>query len=372
MASPPGNLSEHRGPLVIEAIYPCGAIATLAVVARFTSRKLKHVPWASDDYMVLVCLVLTWAVIASLHFCVIYGGGRHIETVSPSDQVKFLKSIYALNEIYISATPAIKVAALLMYRRIFTTPKFWKVTHAMMALVVAWWLAETIAAVFLCVPVNAWWDHTPGAKCMSLRSFDLAFAIINIVFDFVILLLPVNMVWRLRINNAQKVALTFVFLLGGLECIIAIVRLQTAILHINDKDFSWHITNTLIWTAAECGVGVISVCLPTLRPLLSAIFPKRFGSARLAHDKKFSPTGDKVGTTWRADGSFARLQEPSSATTKSEMITGNQVVVGAKSGDFGDDGLEDGIRVTTELEMFDVERRRESQPDEERKVFENA
>lgn len=57
MASPPGNLSEDRGPLVIEAIYPCGAIATLAVVARFTSRKLKHVPWASDDYMVLVTLV---------------------------------------------------------------------------------------------------------------------------------------------------------------------------------------------------------------------------------------------------------------------------------------------------------------------------
>lgn len=47
-------------------------------------------------------------------------------------------------------------------------------------------------------------------------------------------------------------------------------------------------------------------------------------------------------------------------------------MVGAKSGDFGDEGLEDGIRVTTELEMFDVERRRESQADEEREVFENA
>ncbi|KAL8925928.1 MAG: hypothetical protein Q9208_003241 [Pyrenodesmia sp. 3 TL-2023] len=365
MASGPGNRSEDKGPLVIKAIYPCAAVATLAVVARFTSRKLKRVAWASDDYMVLASLFLTWAVIVSLHFCVIYGGGRHVETISPPDLVKFLKSIYALNEIYISATPAIKVAALLMYRRIFTTPMFWKVANTIIGLVVAWWLAETIAAVFLCVPVNAWWDHTPGAKCMSLRSFDLAFAVINIAFDFVILLLPVNMVWRLRINNVQKAALTFVFLLGGLECIIAIVRLLSAIVHIDDVDFSWHITNTLIWTAAECGVGVISVCLPTLRPILSALFPKRFGSGRLAHHKKYSSTCDKVGT-WRADGSFARLQEPSSAT-KGE-ITGNQVVVGAKSGDWGEESLEDGIRVTTELEMFDVERRRESQADGEKSL----
>ena len=51
---------------------------------------------------------------------------------------------------------------------------------------------------------------------MSLRTFDLSFAIINITFDFFILLLPVNMVWRLQITNTQRVLLTFVFLLGGL------------------------------------------------------------------------------------------------------------------------------------------------------------
>ena len=63
------------------------------------------------------------------------------------------------------------------------------------------------------------------------------------------------------------------------------------------------------------------------------------------------------------------MQESSSSATKGQ-ITGNHVVVGAKkSGDWGDEqGLEDGIRVTTELEMFDdVERRRrESQADGEK------
>jgi len=146
-----------------------------------------------------------------------YGGGTHIETLSEPQLVHFLKSIYALNEIYISTTPSIKVAALLMYRRIFSTPRFQGVVHILLGLVGAWWLAETLAAVFLCIPVNAWWNKTiSGAKCMQLRDFDLGFAIVNITFDFVILLLPVTMVWRLQMTTVQRVALTLVFLLGGL------------------------------------------------------------------------------------------------------------------------------------------------------------
>lgn len=57
MASPAVNLSADKGPLVLRSIYPCAAAATLAVVARFTSRKLMRVQWAVDDYAVLVCLV---------------------------------------------------------------------------------------------------------------------------------------------------------------------------------------------------------------------------------------------------------------------------------------------------------------------------
>ena len=56
-ASPSVDLSEDKGPLILRSIYPLVAVATLAVVARFTSRKLMKVQWALDDYATLVCLV---------------------------------------------------------------------------------------------------------------------------------------------------------------------------------------------------------------------------------------------------------------------------------------------------------------------------
>ncbi|KAI4126954.1 MAG: hypothetical protein LQ338_003476 [Usnochroma carphineum] len=360
MASPAVNLSADKGPLVLRSIYPCAAAATLAVVARFTSRKLMRVQWAVDDYAVLVCLVLTWGVTVSLHFCVIYGGGKHIKAISAPDQVRFLKSIYALNEIYISTTPSIKVAALLMYRRIFTTPRFWTVVYIFLALVGAWWFAETVAAIFLCMPINGWWDRPVAIKCMSLRSFDLAFAVINITFDFFILLLPVNMLWRLQINNAQKVALTFIFMLGGLECVIAIVRLLSAIIHIDDEDFSWVITDTLVWTAAECSVGVISVCLPTLRPLVSLVIPKQIScisTSRRKKSRKYEKTDP-----WRRESSFTRLQGSSILHAASHDLHKNEITAHPSDSNIRPYDAEDGIKVTTELEMYEMDKPERWQP----------
>ena len=57
MASAAVDLSADKGPLILRSIYPCGAVATLAVVARFASRKLMRVKWCLDDYAVLICLV---------------------------------------------------------------------------------------------------------------------------------------------------------------------------------------------------------------------------------------------------------------------------------------------------------------------------
>ena len=93
---------------------------------------------------------------------------------------------------------------------------FQMTVNIFLAVVTSWWLSEAIAAVFMCIPINGFWDKTVDAQCMSLRSFDLSFAIINICLDFSILFLPVNMVWRLQIRNVHRIALTFVFLLGGL------------------------------------------------------------------------------------------------------------------------------------------------------------
>ena len=63
MASPvpPGtDLSANRGPEVIRTVVPVAVLATIAVVCRLYSRKLKKLQFAAHDYLIIGGLVLAW------------------------------------------------------------------------------------------------------------------------------------------------------------------------------------------------------------------------------------------------------------------------------------------------------------------------
>ena len=82
--------------------------------------------------------------------------------------------------------------------------------------VVAWFITVFFLVIFQCLPVHHFWDRlTPGSCIDSITAF-IATAGLNIATDTAILILPMPTVWQLRISRSQKVALTGIFLVGGL------------------------------------------------------------------------------------------------------------------------------------------------------------
>jgi len=113
--------------------------------------------------------------------------------------------------------PMNKIAMLLMYRRIFDTPFFQRVVVGGVITNIIWWFTMSVSGVFTCVPVQAYWlTETPGKKCFNLLQYDLGYAIINIALDVFILILPIQEVWKLQVTRPQKIAISFIFLIGGL------------------------------------------------------------------------------------------------------------------------------------------------------------
>jgi len=49
-----------------------------------------------------------------------------------------------------------------------------------------------------------------------MKGFLLSTAILNLVTDISILLLPISVIWRLQIRKEQKVAISGIFILGSL------------------------------------------------------------------------------------------------------------------------------------------------------------
>ncbi|KAL6714560.1 hypothetical protein ACLMJK_007985 [Lecanora helva] len=92
----------------------------------------------------------------------------------------------------------------------------------------------------------------------------------NVITDIEILVLPLPIILRLQISKAQKLQLIGIFSLGGFVCIASIVR-APQVLDIGFTDGSWSNVPSAVWSAVELNTGIVSACLPTLRPIFKLV-----------------------------------------------------------------------------------------------------
>ena len=126
-------------------------------------------------------------------------------------------SSYAYEVIYGLSIGLTKISILLFYSRIFKDRTFKLALYVTLGLVAAFTFAIEVAVLAQCQPAHALWDitYTPR-KCMDLRTFFIGSGVPNIILNVIILVLPLPMVWALEIERRHKLALSGVFLLGGL------------------------------------------------------------------------------------------------------------------------------------------------------------
>lgn len=134
----------------------------------------------------------------------------------------------------------VKISVLLLYRRIFVTEAFGRVTAVVGTLCIAWLFANVFGQVFLCSPISASWDPNLifSNKCKDVQAMYYGVSISNMLLDIIILCLPLPLIWGLPLSRAKKVGLCGIFSLGGLWVFFLVYLLQFAIARLNKKIFS--------------------------------------------------------------------------------------------------------------------------------------
>lgn len=112
----------------------------------------------------------------------------------------------------------VKISVLLLYRRVFTTASFRKVSVVVGIACLLWFIIELFINIFQCRPFKAAFEPPLlfTGHCIDLQSFYLGVTIANLGLDVVILYLPLHMVWKLKLPIKQRLTLSGIFLLGGL------------------------------------------------------------------------------------------------------------------------------------------------------------
>ncbi|EMD90173.1 hypothetical protein COCHEDRAFT_1031516 [Bipolaris maydis C5] len=142
---------------------------------------------------------------------------------------------------------------------------------------------QILVTAFQCIPVAALWTPAlkSSAKCVELVPFFFGTSVPNILADVFLLALPAPYVWSLKITLTQKTFVMGFFLLGSFVLVASIIRLVD-LLHLDMNGFlaNWTVSNSVVWSAVENCMGVVCICLPSLRPIIDLLpWASRFGKS---------------------------------------------------------------------------------------------
>ena len=145
-----------------------------------------------------------------------HGYGMHKGDLDKPDLKMALKLFFIAQTPYKATVCLNKVAAILLYLRLFVTQSFRISAFVVMAIVVGFSIGGICSTIWQCVPIAGAWDKTIDAKCIDSDKFWVAYAVLNILTDVMVLGLPIPSIMRLQMSAREKRLLSGVLLLGGL------------------------------------------------------------------------------------------------------------------------------------------------------------
>ncbi|KAL2854877.1 hypothetical protein BJY01DRAFT_243527 [Aspergillus pseudoustus] len=276
--------------------------ATIAVVLRFVSRHFARAGFWWDDWTIAASLVVNWGMGITRWIQVLeYHFGRHRQDVSVNDIVGYQKSFVAIQLIYFTNAVLTKSSLLLLYQRIFGIVRPFRIALGISwFLIIGYFIACVIASIAGCLPVSYIWtrfEDPPGTgSCFDEVAFFRWNGIANMLLDILMLILPLPMVWRMKMSKRRRFLLTGIFGMGGFVCIVSLLRI-VSFSRSNRSDPTFTQIDSSTWSSVEQGVGIVCACLPTLRPLrwLWTDIGKRdsSGACRRHEDNSSSTHGSK-------------------------------------------------------------------------------
>ena len=106
--------------------------------------------------------------------------------------------------------------------------------YALGAFILAWWITtvrvlrspafkahkttgiQTLVSMLSCIPIIGFWNKAVPSSCVNTLKYYIGVGVPNVLHDLALLILPIPLIWNLKMHVSQKIAVTFTFAIGGL------------------------------------------------------------------------------------------------------------------------------------------------------------
>ncbi|KAK1750077.1 hypothetical protein QBC47DRAFT_124595 [Echria macrotheca] len=172
-----------------------------------------------------------------------------------------------------------KLSILCLYIRVLTYERVRLAAKILLGIVLVSHIYILATLFTACVPLDAFWDFSKRetAYCHDISVY-WSHAGLNIVTDFLIFMLPLTVIHKVRTIRPQKIALLVIFILAFTVCIISLARVALLVVASNSiaRDVTWDAASTATWNSWEINIAIVCACLTTMKPLASRFFPRLF------------------------------------------------------------------------------------------------
>ncbi|KAI1150710.1 hypothetical protein F4825DRAFT_452225 [Nemania diffusa] len=210
--------------------------------------------------------------------------GRHQWDVRLSDfNASFLERTLSSIVLFSLSSLFVKTALLALYLRVFSPNVIARVMIWVgVTTIVIFYITSIILNIRFCVPISmttpvpnqdAWAKKLKASSCSQpVYNLNAAVGLFGVVSDLYVLIIPVSMVYKLRIPRNRKIGILGIFLTGLLAVALSITSTAFRFIQLQSYDFTWDSIPSYTLRAAELNIGLICSCMPVIFVILKRIF----------------------------------------------------------------------------------------------------
>ncbi|KAA8564337.1 hypothetical protein EYC84_011281 [Monilinia fructicola] len=268
------NLNADEGPLLKAVSYAFISLTVMTIAVRSFSRWYTKISFGLDDLFILIAAILSIAYTAIILVEVqdnFYG--QHIGKSDSQHLEAYMKGLYLLAITYPVALSMSKLSLLALYWRVFA------VTGGRIPILLAggvngaWGFAALFVGIFSCHPIQGFWDSSIPAKCINYPVFFTSNEAFTILFDIVVLFIPVWFIAQIKRSVGERISISSTFLLGLVVTVVSAIRLWRLVVaqRLPSLDSTFNEIDAGLWAIIELNLWILVASIPTFRPLLGKI-----------------------------------------------------------------------------------------------------
>ncbi|ROW07619.1 hypothetical protein VPNG_06795 [Cytospora leucostoma] len=232
-----------------------------------------------------VLIVLSWITSEIIQCILLYAfaegiTGVHGWELTIEKYKMFLLLSWIVPWVYILCWSLAKISLLTVYFRLSPFGWFRTCTVTALVLVVCHTIVLMFCTVLSCIPIKKSWDinYPLGeGRCFDLVALYMSVAIVNIITDAILLLMPIPLIMGLNMPEMKKPLVLVVFIFASATIVTSIVRCAYLPSLYKNDDETWFITKPTVWMIIEANLAVVCASTTTLRRFLYHVAPKIMG-----------------------------------------------------------------------------------------------